>query len=328
MGQQVNIDLRFNADIQQAKSAMQELQNSLQQITMSTANKEALFDSSELKRASAAATELQGKLAVAFNQKTGKLDLLKFSTDLKASGKDIGYFKRELSGVGQLGNQAFLQLAQSIALSETPMLRLSSRMKEFGTTLANTAKWQLSSSMIHGFMGTIQKAYGYAQDLNRSLNDIRIVSGQSSAQMDKFAVQANKAAKALSTTTLDYTKGALVYYQQGLNDEEVKKRTEITMKMANVSQQSTEIVSDQLTAVWNNFAKGSENLEHFADVMVRLGADTASSSDEIAEGLEKFAAIGDTVGLSFDNAAAALATVTATTRQSADVVGTALNVRA
>lgn len=323
MGQQINVDLRFNADIQQAKTAMQELQNSLQQITMSTASKEALFDSSELKRASAAATELQGKLAAAFNQKTGKLDLLKFSTDLKTSGKDIGYFKRELSGVGQLGNKAFLQLAQSIAMAETPMLRMSSRMKEFGTTLANTAKWQLSSSMIHGFMGTVQKAYGYAQDLNRSLNDIRIVSGQSAAQMDKFAVQANKAAKALSTTTLDYTKGALVYYQQGLNDEEVKKRTDITMKMANVSQQSAEIVSDQLTAVWNNFAKGSENLEHFADVMVRLGADTASSSDEIAEGLEKFAAIGDTVGLSFDNAAAALATVTATTRQSADVVGTA-----
>lgn len=323
MGQQINVDLRFNADVQQAKTAMQELQNSLQQITMSTASKEALFDSSELKRASAAATELQGKLAAAFNQKTGKLDLLKFSTDLKTSGKDIGYFKRELSGVGQLGNKAFLQLAQSIAMAEIPMLRMSSRMKEFGTTLANTAKWQLSSSMIHGFMGTVQKAYGYAQDLNRSLNDIRIVSGQSAAQMDKFAVQANKAAKALSTTTLDYTKGALVYYQQGLNDEEVKKRTDITMKMANVSQQSAEIVSDQLTAVWNNFAKGSENLEHFADVMVRLGADTASSSDEIAEGLEKFAAIGDTVGLSFDNAAAALATVTATTRQSADVVGTA-----
>jgi len=52
-------------------------------------------------------------------------------------------------------------------------------------------------------------------------------------------------------------------------------------------------------------------LEHYADVMVRLGADTASSSDEIAEGIQKFAAVGDLVGLSYDNAAAALATVTA-----------------
>jgi TP901 family phage tail tape measure protein len=59
-------------------------------------------------------------------------------------------------------------------------------------------------------------------------------------------------------------------------------------------------------------------------VLAKLGAETASSADEIATGMEKFAAIGETVGLSYNNAAAALATITATTRQSADVVGTAL----
>jgi hypothetical protein len=62
--------------------------------------------------------------------------------------------------------------------------------------------------------------------------------------------------------------------------------------------------------------------------MTALGATTASSSQEIAEGIEKFAAIGDTIGLSYEYAASALATVTATTRQSADTVGTALNLRA
>jgi TP901 family phage tail tape measure protein len=83
------------------------------------------------------------------------------------------------------------------------------------------------------------------------------------------------------------------------------------------------VVSDQLTAVWNNFAKGGENLEYYADVMTALGAATASSTDEISEGLNKFASVAETVGLSYEYAASALATVTATTRQSADVVGTA-----
>jgi hypothetical protein len=44
-------------------------------------------------------------------------------------------------------------------------------------TMKNTAKWQLSSSVLHGFMGAVQGAYGYAKDLNKSLNDIRIVTG-------------------------------------------------------------------------------------------------------------------------------------------------------
>jgi TP901 family phage tail tape measure protein len=57
--------------------------------------------------------------------------------------------------------------------------------------------------------------------------------------------------------------------------------------------------------------------------MVKLGAATASSSDEISEGIEKFAAVANTVGLSYEYAASALATVTAQTRESASVVGTA-----
>ena len=55
-----------------------------------------------------------------------------------------------------------------------------------------------------------------------------------------------------------------------------------------------------------------------------MGADTAASTDEISEGLEKIAAIGDTVGLSYEYATASVATLVAETRQSADIVGTAL----
>jgi TP901 family phage tail tape measure protein len=93
--------------------------------------------------------------------------------------------------------------------------------------------------------------------------------------------------------------------------------------MANVSRESAEVVSDQMTAVWNNFDDGSKSLEYYADVMTALGAKTASSTAEISDGLEKFAAVAETVGLSYEYATAALATVTAETRQSADVVGTA-----
>jgi hypothetical protein len=45
-------------------------------------------------------------------------------------------------------------------------------LTEFWTTLKNTARWQISSSILHGFMGAVQGAYSYAQDLNKSLNDI------------------------------------------------------------------------------------------------------------------------------------------------------------
>jgi hypothetical protein len=41
--------------------------------------------------------------------------------------------------------------------------------------------------MLHGFMGAVQSAYGYAQNLNKSLNDIRIVTGYNTDKMAEFA---------------------------------------------------------------------------------------------------------------------------------------------
>jgi TP901 family phage tail tape measure protein len=79
-----------------------------------------------------------------------------------------------------------------------------------------------------------------------------------------------------------------------------------------------------MTAIWNNFYDGSKSLEHYANVLTALGAATASSTEEIAGGLEKFAAVADTIGLSYEYAAAALATITSNTRESEEVVGTAL----
>lgn len=324
MAKQLNVNLAFTADTSQAKAQLQALQNSLTSLMSTTAiSTSGLGIDEKISSAIAHAGQLKIALEQATNVKTGTLDLGKFDQQLKKSGMSIDQYAKSLYALGPKGAQAFSQLAQSITTAEIPLRRGNAMLQQFATTLKNTARWQISSSILHGFMGAIQSAYGYAKDLNESLNDIRIVTSQSTEQMAKFAKEANSAAKALSTTTTEYTKASLIFYQQGLNDDEVKERTDATIKMANVTGQTAETVSDQMTAVWNNFDDGSKSLEYYADVMTALGAATASSTDEIAQGLEKFAAVSETVGLSYEYATSALATVTATTRQSADVVGTA-----
>ena len=322
MAKQLNVSLAFTADTSQAKMQLQDLQNQLNKIT--TGTKIGTGIEADIQGAIKAASELSVHLKKATNLETGNLDFAKFNRSLQQSGMSLQQYGASLQKLGPQGQQAFMSLAQSVATAEIPIRRSNTLVKELGTTLANTARWQLSSSMLHGFMSAVQSAYGYAQDLNESLNNIRIVTGQNIDQMAKFAQEANKAARALSATTTDYTNASLIYYQQGLNDQQVKERTDITIKMANVARESAEVVSDQMTAVWNNFYDGSKSLEHYADVMTALGAATASSTDEIAGGLEKFAAIGNTIGLSFEYAASALATITSNTRQSEEVVGTAL----
>lgn len=325
MAKQLNVDLRFNADVSQAKQQINSLQKSLDDIMRLKAGTNSNLVgvmTQDIEKASNAAAVLKVHLKDAFNVRTGKIDFIKLNQSLKQSGLSAQQLKATFQSIGPAGQQAFMQFSQAVATSEISVVRISDRMRQLGTVMTNTIRWQISSTVLHGLMRSISTAYNYAKDLNESLNRIRIVTGQSVEQMDAFADRANKAAKALSVSTTAYTDAALIFYQQGLNDQEVEARTNVTMKMANITGQSATEVSSQMTAIWNNFAEGSENLEYFADVITALGAKTASSSEEISQGLQKFAAVADTVGLSYEKATAALATVVAETRQSADTVGT------
>lgn len=319
---QLNMILKFQADTNQAKKEIVDLANTLRTVASIQAVNNNTIDLNALQQGRQAASELLRHLQKAVNIDTGKLNLATFSSSLKTSGKTLKDYKNELEACGPVGQEAFQKVAISIATAENPARRLNKTMQGFLTTLKNTAKWQLSSTIVHGFIGALQSAYGYAQNLNKSLINIQIVTGQSAEQMEQFAIRANKAAKALSASTLAYTDAALIYYQQGLDDSAVEERTNTTIKMMNVTGQSAEEVSSYMTAIWNNFDNGTNSLEYYADAITALGAATASSSEEIADGLQKFAAIADTVGLSYEYATSALATVVAETRQSADVIGT------
>ena len=317
----INVSLNIGANTQQAQQQIQALQASLNKLSSASIGSNI---APNIQKAAAAAQELQMHLQKAYDTKTGNLDLSLLNRSLATSKEGIQGLSASLINAGKDGQAAFTNLARSIASANQPMLKTNTLLSNLWTTMKNTIRWQFSSSALQGFMGSIQKAYGYAQDLNESLTDIRIVTGYSADKMSDFAVEANKAAKALSTTTNEYAKASLIYFQQGLNDQEVKERTDVTVKMANVTRDSAQEVSDQMTAIWNNFDDGSKSLEYYADVITALGAATASSTDEISQGLEKFAAVASTVGLSYEYATSALATITAETRQSADVVGTAL----
>lgn len=318
------VTMQFRADTTQAKREMNDLQRQFKELLSSTNLSSGINKgiTSELKEAQNAAAALQLALQRATNVKTGSFDLREFDNSIKRSGYTIEELGQQMSRFGVRGTTAFSDLTEQIIRAEQPLRRTSQLLDNAFRTMANSVKWQLSATTVYGIMDAISGAYQYAVDLDSSLNDIRIVSGQSAEQMAAFAEYANQAAKNLSTTTVDYADAALIYYQQGLAEEQVKERTDLTIQMANVTGDTVQEVSDQLTAVWNNFYDGSYSLEYYIDVMTKLGAATASSSSEIAEGLQDFSAIADMIGLSFDYAATAIATTTSVSRQSANVVGT------
>lgn len=316
MAKALNYNLNFKANTKEAETALKQLQMQLEKISL----KSFKIDSKGFKEAQADARKLQQALNFSTTS-TGKLDLTKFNSELKKSGLTVNQLSKQMLSLGVDGEKAFASFAKTISSTQTPIRQTSKMLDEMWVTMKNTMRWQFTTAALGGFTGAISDAVSYAHQLDSALRDIRIVSGESAESMEQFAVDASKAAKRLSSTTKDYAEGALIYYQQGLDQEESRARTETTLKMANVTGDSASEVSSYMTAIWNNYAKGSENLEHFTDVMADLGARTASSSSEIADGLQQFVSLGPVIGLSFDNAAAALAAVSSSTRESAATIG-------
>lgn len=313
------VRLGFTADVNEARREMNQLQMQLEKLSVTPISTKGF--EKQITQANNEVLKLSTLLKDSFNVDTGKLDINRFITQMDQYGISLKDIKHTLASFGDEGQVALQQLNSQIIQGETGIVQMSNALTNFAKQMKRTMSIQLSYGIMNSFIDNFRSAYSYAQDLNESLTNIQIVTSKSTDEMRQFAVEANKAAKNLSTTTTAYSDAALIYYQQGLSDEEVQKRTDTTIKLANVTGQSAEEVSSSMTAIWNNFAKAGDNLERYADIITALGAATASSSQEISDGLSQFSAVADTVGLSYEFATSALATVVAQTRQSADTVG-------
>lgn len=319
----IDIDLSVNLSAKNAAQTLNDLKNNL--ASLSTLSNVPIGSkiTAELSSASHAAGQLKLMLEQATNVNTGKLNLRTFEQSLRKSGLTLLDLQKQLQQLGPQGSQAFTQLASSVANANSSISTGSVLLEKFKKSLGNVITWNISSSVFNAITSSLQDSVSYVKDLNKSLTDIRIVSDKGLGDMAKFAEEAGKTAKSLSTTTKEYVDASLIFFQQGLSDEQVEKRTQIVTKMAAVTGESASDVSSYMTAIWNNFSNGSDDLEDYADKMAALGAATAASSEEIAAGMKQFAAVAKTVGLSYDYAATAVATVVSETQQSADTVGTA-----
>lgn len=295
-GQLIKMDPSLNKDMSKAGKKMVDIQKTILEV-------EVAFDN-------------------AFNTKTGLMNLQKLNTSLKQI--DVKRIATNFSYMGKEGEKAFYQIAKKALTAEMQFKKTNTLLDKMGQTLTNTLKWQISSSAINRFTGAIQQAYGYVQHLDSSLNDIRIVTGKSADEMERFARTANKAAKSLGASTTDYTEAALIYYQQGLSDEEANARAATTLKAANVTGQSGAAVSEELTAVWNGYKVSAEETELAVDKLAAVAATTAADLEELSVGMSKVASAANNMGVDMDQLNAMIATIVSITRQAPESVGTAL----
>lgn len=323
-----NARIGIGIDFEVNKQQLQNLQTELRKIQNMSLEKVTKINPSmtigELNKIKETAKTVEHAMQAAFNPKLGMVNFSAFKSQLQAAGQDVNALAATFAKIGPTGATMANQMVSSMTRVNKVFRQTTSIGEQLTTTLWNTMKWSIASTALQTISSSIQKAWSYSVQLDESLNNIRIVTGQSAEQMEKFAKSANTAAKALGTQTTTYTDAALIYYQQGLNDKEVMKRAETTVKAANVTGQSAQEVSEQLTAVWNGYRVAADEAELYIDKLAAVAASTASDLEELSDGMSKVASGANAMGVNIDQLTAQLSTIISVTRQDASSVGNAL----
>ena len=317
----INIKVGYTVD----KTGLNEIKKQLDNIRSEVNKADSLGKlTPELKEASAAASQLEKILNSAWNSKLNQLDLSKVNNAIKNTYGTVEKLKVALTNSGEAGVVAYNNFAKSILETNLQLKQTSSTLDKMAVTFKNTVRYGISSSVFNNLTNSIQKAFDYTVKLDTSLNDIRIVTEKSAEEMDKFAIRANRVAKDLGRSTKDFTEASLIYYQQGLSDEEAQARATVTMKAANVTGQTGREVSEQLTAVWNGYKVTADEAELYVDKLAAVAAGTAADLEELSTGMSKVASAANLMGVDIDQLNAQLATIVSVTRQAPESVGVAL----
>lgn len=322
---QVTYDINFNTNmtsLEQLKETLSNLETMTRRFKINVDGVE--VTKAELNKIQAIAEQVGSAIEDSFNPKLNTINFVQFQNILKSTGLDIKVIESEFSKLGVTGKNAFRDLAEQIYTSNAALKQTKGFLANLGETLFNAAKWSVAYGAINNITNGIKSAWTYAVSLDSALNDIRIVTGKSYEEMEKFAKSANKAAKTLGTSTMDYTKGSLIYYQQGLGQKDVEARTAVSAKTANVTGQSMQEVSEELTAVWNGFQVTAQDAESYVDRLAAVAAASASDLEELSTAMSRVASSANTMGINIDQLTAQIATIESVTRQDAASIGTAL----
>ena len=122
----------------------------------------------------------------------------------------------------------------------------------------------------------------------------------------------------------DITRSATLFYQQGLNTDEVMKMTEVTAQFAKVAGIDATNAADKLTAAVNGYCLEATDAAMVADKFNKVAAASAADIDELSTAFSKAAAQANQAGVGMDNYLAYIATMVEATREAPENIGTSL----
>jgi hypothetical protein len=170
-------------------------------------------------------------------------------------------------------NQRTGELAVSQRTLNNQLDITADKTKNIGTQMLNNivkfAQWTLAATVVAGGLRAIGNAIQYIQDLNKSMTETQVVTGETDAQIGVLAQRYNSLAGTLGATTKEVAAGALEWRRQGKDVEESLQLTTASIMMSKLANMESADATEKLTATLNGFQMKATDVVSVIDRLVK-----------------------------------------------------------
>lgn len=225
-------------------------------------------------------------------------------------------YRRELS----LLNKEAVNLGGTLQRNGEGAITFGERLKKAFTNIGATI---LTTRVIMAAYRAVRQMIQASIELDTSMNQLRIVTGASADEMQRFADTTAETAKRIGASITDLASSATVFARLGYSLSESSQLAEYTTMLQNVGNISAEDAQDAVTAIVKAYNIDVSDIESVMDRLVKVGNSFPISTSQIAEGMNNASSALAAAGNNFDQSVALL-TAANTTVQNAAKASTGL----
>ena len=221
---------------------------------------------------------------------------------------------------------AATNMANKVESAGVSIEKLDARAKDTSAFASRLQQFVGITGAAQAARKAFRDAYKAISDLDKVMTEMAVVTDLEVGDYWEQMPEHTKRASELGIAITEAYEAEMLYYQQGLKNNQVIGMANETLKMARIANLSAKDATDKMTAALRGFNMelNETSVERVADVYSKLAAITASDVKEISNAMTKTASIAASAGMEFETTAAFLSQIVETTRESAETAGTAL----
>lgn len=235
-----------------------------------------------------------------------------------------GSLKDTGTAISQQSQQQLIDNTNAAIQYKSALEQVQAREQMIGKIQGVVQRWFSIYAAVRMVSNAVKDVIATIKELDATITEIAIVTkmdqGDLWGQMESYTSLAREYAASISGVY----KVSQLYYQQGLQQNDVMALTEQTLKMARISGLDYSQATDYMTNAVRSFKMEMTEAQRVVDVYSAVAASSATNVTELASAMSKTASSAQAVGSSFENTTAMMAVMIEATRESAENIGSAL----